>query len=167
MLLGLVGFAMIFLVVYLLISGKVSPMVIFVAVPFVAALICGFTPAQIFEFMKKGVTTTMNTAVLFLFSIVYFSIMNDVGLFDPFGEFSCQTSRKQHRPCDHGNGHHCYGCPFGRNHGRNHAYYGSRCPAHLQKASYPSSCDLLHHCRRYQYHEPCPLGRTDRSYSHP
>ena len=54
MLLGLVGFAMIFLVVYLLISGKVSPMVIFVAVPFVAALICGFTPAQIFEFMKKG-----------------------------------------------------------------------------------------------------------------
>lgn len=36
-----------FLVVYLLISGKVSPMVIFVAVPFVAALICGFTPAQI------------------------------------------------------------------------------------------------------------------------
>ena len=87
MLLGLVGFAMIFLVVYLLISGKVSPMVIFVAVPFVAALICGFTPAQIFEFMKKGVTTTMSTAVLFLFSIVYFSIMNDVGLFDPLVNF--------------------------------------------------------------------------------
>lgn len=37
-----------------------------------------------FEFMKKGVTTTMSTAVLFLFSIVYFSIMNDVGLFDPW-----------------------------------------------------------------------------------
>lgn len=87
MLLGLVGFAMIFLVVYLLISGKVSPMVIFVAVPFVAALICGFTPAQIFEFMKKGVTTTMSTTVLFLFSIVYFSIMNDVGLFDPLVNF--------------------------------------------------------------------------------
>ena len=34
MLLGLVGFAMIFLVVYLLISGKVSPMVIFVACAF-------------------------------------------------------------------------------------------------------------------------------------
>lgn len=37
--------------------------------------------------MKKGVTTTMSTAVLFLFSIVYFSIMNDVGLFDPLVNF--------------------------------------------------------------------------------
>ena len=83
MLLGLVGFAMIFLVVYLLISGKVSPMVIFVSVPFVAALICGFTPAQIFEFMKKGVTTTMSTPVLFLFSIDNNSNMHDVGLVDP------------------------------------------------------------------------------------
>ena len=87
MFLGIVGLLMIFLIVYLLISGKSNAMVIFVIVPIIAALLCGFAPAVIFEFLKKGVGTTMSTAVLFLFSIVYFGIMNDVGLFDPLIKF--------------------------------------------------------------------------------
>lgn len=54
MFLGIVGLLMIFLIVYLLISGKSNAMVIFVIVPIIAALLCGFAPAVIFEFLKRA-----------------------------------------------------------------------------------------------------------------
>ncbi|CAK7015702.1 MAG: hypothetical protein DELT_02250 [Desulfovibrio sp.] len=38
---------------------------------------------QLFVDIGKGVTKTMPIAVLFIFSIVYFCVMNDVGMFDP------------------------------------------------------------------------------------
>lgn len=83
MFLGVVGFAMIVIIVAALIRSKSNPVPLFVIVPVIAALICGFTPAQIFEFVKAGVGKTWSTAVLFIFSIVYFSMMGDMGLFDP------------------------------------------------------------------------------------
>ena len=83
MLLGTVGFLMVIIIVAALIRGKSNPVPLFVVVPVIAALICGFTPAQIFGFVKAGVTKTWSTAVLFIFSIVYFSMMGDMGLFDP------------------------------------------------------------------------------------
>lgn len=39
--------------------------------------------ADLFSEIGKGVTKTMPIAVLFIFSIVYFCVMNDVGMFDP------------------------------------------------------------------------------------
>ncbi|WP_337476320.1 SLC13 family permease, partial [Acidaminococcus timonensis] len=87
MLLGIAGFIMIGLVVYCLISSKMNAIPIFVAFPIIIALLCGFGPAEVFAFIKKGVGTTMSTAILFLFSIVYFALMNDVGMFDPLMNF--------------------------------------------------------------------------------
>ncbi len=81
--LGIVGFLMIIIIVWALMKAKANPVPIFVIVPIIAALICGFTPVQIFGFVKAGVSKTWSTAVLFIFSIVYFSMMGDVGLFDP------------------------------------------------------------------------------------
>lgn len=83
MLLGAVGFLMVVIIVVALIRGKSNPVPLFVIIPVIAALICGFTPAQIFDFIKAGVGKTWSTAVLFIFSIVYFSMMGDMGLFDP------------------------------------------------------------------------------------
>ena len=87
MLLGIAGFVLIGLVVYCLISSKMNAIPIFVAFPIIIALLCGFAPAEVFAFIKKGVGTTMSTAILFLFSIVYFALMNDVGMFDPLMNF--------------------------------------------------------------------------------
>ena len=87
MLLAITGFIMIFLIIYLLLQTKANPTAIFVIVPIVCAVVCGFDFTQISEFMKKGVATTMPVAVLFIFSIVYFSIMSEVGLFDPLVDF--------------------------------------------------------------------------------
>ena len=81
--LALVGFLMIIIIVWALIQGKTNPVPIFVVVPVVAALICGFGPAQIFKFVSAGMGKVWSTAVLFIFSIIYFSMMGDVGLFDP------------------------------------------------------------------------------------
>ena len=75
--LGIVGFLMIIIIVWALMKAKANPVPIFVIVPIIAALICGFTPVQIFGFVKAGVSKTWSTAVLFIFSIVYFSVMLD------------------------------------------------------------------------------------------
>jgi len=83
MFLGIVGFLMIVVIVWALVQSKTNPVPIFVVVPIVAALITGFGPADIFKFVGAGVGKTWSTAVLFIFSIVYFSMMGDVGLFDP------------------------------------------------------------------------------------
>ena len=81
--LALVGFLMIVIIVWALLQSKTNPVPIFVVVPIVAAVICGFGPNEIFKFVSSGVGKTWSTAVLFIFSIIYFSMMGDVGLFDP------------------------------------------------------------------------------------
>ena len=81
--LAIVGFLMIVIIVWALLQSKTNPVPIFVVVPIVAAVICGFGPNEIFKFVSSGVGKTWSTAVLFIFSIIYFSMMGDVGLFDP------------------------------------------------------------------------------------
>lgn len=85
--LAIIGFIMVLLIIYALMQSKVSPMPVFVIVPIICALIVfaatSTSPLKLFDFMKDGVGTTMSTAVLFIFSIVFFGVMTDVGLFDP------------------------------------------------------------------------------------
>ena len=83
MFLGFLGLLMIVIIVCALIQSKTNPVPIFVIVPIIAAVIAGFGPEDIFKFIQTGVSKTWSTAVLFIFSIVYFSLMSDVGLFDP------------------------------------------------------------------------------------
>lgn len=90
--LAIVGFLMIAIIIYCLMQSKATPMPIFVIVPIIAALVCGFSFTEIEGFIKSGVTTTMPIAVLFIFSIVYFGVMSDVGLFDPMVNFLVNKS---------------------------------------------------------------------------
>lgn len=83
MLLGILGLLMILIIVWALVQSKTNPVPIFIIVPIVIALIAGFGPTEIFKFVSAGVGKTWSTAVLFIFSIVYFSLMGDLGLFDP------------------------------------------------------------------------------------
>lgn len=83
MFLGFLGLMMIVIIVWALIQSKTNPVPIFVIVPIIAAVIAGFGPEDIYKFVQTGVSKTWSTAVLFIFSIVYFSLMSDVGLFDP------------------------------------------------------------------------------------
>lgn len=84
---------------YLLLKNKVSPIVAFVCLPIISAVILILTgtftgPAgeaiplgvqlnTMVDWCSGGVKTTMSNATLFIFSIIYFGIMSDAGMFDP------------------------------------------------------------------------------------
>ena len=96
MILSIVAFIMIAAIIICLLKNKTSPVVAFIIFPLVATIgLAIFTNTfgnigskgeqlnAIFTWATDGVKLTMNNAVLFLFSITYFGIMNEKGLFDP------------------------------------------------------------------------------------
>lgn len=80
--LALTGFLIVVIMMLLIFKSKALPAFCFAILPIIGALICGFSISEISEFIEKGLGTTWKTALLFIFSITYFGIMNDVGLFD-------------------------------------------------------------------------------------
>jgi len=84
---AVVGFAMIICIVALLLKGKMSPIVVLTVIPAVAALILGHGPIEIADFIKEGVKTTTNNGILFIFSVIYFGVMSDTGMFDVIVNF--------------------------------------------------------------------------------
>ena len=85
--LGIFGFILLFGIILILFWGKVSPVVAFVGLPFIFALFLGFSPIEIGHFIYTGVGTTVGTAMIFIFSIPFFYMMNEVGVFSPFVNF--------------------------------------------------------------------------------
>ena len=84
---AVVGFAMIICIVALLLKGKMSPIVVLTVIPAVAALILGHGPVEIADFIKEGVKATTNNGILFIFSVIYFGVMSDTGMFDVIVNF--------------------------------------------------------------------------------
>ena len=64
-------------------AGKVSPIVGLVLVPIVGAFAAGFNFEQIGEFFTSGTSSVASVAIMFIFAILFFGVMQDVGLFDP------------------------------------------------------------------------------------
>lgn len=87
MYLTIIGFLMVFAIVTLLLKGKMSPIVVLIFIPAVAALLAGYSVIEIGDFIKSGVGTTTNNAILFIFSVIFFGIMSDVGVFDIIVDF--------------------------------------------------------------------------------
>ena len=88
-----VGFIMLFGLMYALMKNKMMPIVIFVTIPVVAAVILGNSPAAIGKMVNAGLNSVWKTAVLFIFSTSYFGIMNDAGMFDPVVEKLIKISK--------------------------------------------------------------------------
>ncbi len=82
-----VGFIMIALIVVLLLKGKMSPIVVLALIPTVAALILGHNPKDVAGFIKEGIGTTTSNGILFIFSVIYFGVMSDTGMFDVIVNF--------------------------------------------------------------------------------
>lgn len=85
--LALVGFILIAVLMYVLIADKMAPPIAFVLFPLIASFAIGADMETISEFIKSGLGTILNTAVLFMFSISYFTMMSEQGLFDPIVDF--------------------------------------------------------------------------------
>ena len=55
--------------------------------PLIAAACAGFGMEDIAGFVKTGMNSMLSTEILFVFSISYFTLMSDKGLFDPIINF--------------------------------------------------------------------------------
>jgi len=87
MLLGIVGFLLLLAIMVILFKGKYSPAVVFVILPWLVGLALGFEVTELGTFIQRGIGTTTGTATLFIFSIPFFYILNEKGVFDPLINF--------------------------------------------------------------------------------
>lgn len=81
--LAAIGFVLMLVLMLVLIKSWVSPPVAFIGLPLIAAVIAGFSVTEIGGFIADGMGSMLSTAVLFVFSISYFTLMDEIGLFDP------------------------------------------------------------------------------------
>lgn len=81
--LTLIGILIIVTIVTLLMSGKTSPIVAMSIVPLIGALIAGFSISEISGFFEAGLLKVSKVATMFLFAILFFSILKELHVFDP------------------------------------------------------------------------------------
>ena len=81
--LTLLGVAAIATLVGLILFRVTSVVVALTLVPVVAAIAGGFT-SEIGAFAMDGIRSVAPTAALLAFAVVFFGVMNDAGLFEPF-----------------------------------------------------------------------------------
>lgn len=81
--LTLLGLAIIVVTVGLLLKGKTHPIVAMTLIPIVGAVLTGAGVAEISGYYLDGLDRVMNVVVMFIFAIIYFGILSDVGLFEP------------------------------------------------------------------------------------
>ena len=70
---AILGYLMIALIVILLLTNKANPIMAFIIIPPVIALVAGYTFKEINDFIKAGVSASTGTALLALLSIIFFS----------------------------------------------------------------------------------------------
>lgn len=81
--LTVLGFGMVVVFMYAIITTRLSPMVALIVIPMLFALLGGFAGAGIGAMMLDGLRTLAPTGVMLMFAILYFGIMIDAGLFEP------------------------------------------------------------------------------------
>ncbi len=89
----ILGFSMIAVFMYLILSKRLTPMVALILVPLTFAMIAGGLGVTgqsedgVVDSIMEAVGDFAPTAVLLFFAIIYFGLMIDVGLFDPLIRF--------------------------------------------------------------------------------
>ncbi|MDJ1501424.1 citrate:proton symporter [Xanthocytophaga agilis] len=81
--LSFLGFSTILIFLLLIIFKRLSVLTALVLVPVVFGIIAGFSVKELSEMMLSGIKQVAPTGILLMFAVLYFSIMLDVGLFDP------------------------------------------------------------------------------------
>ena len=79
--LTLLGFAMVFTFMYLIMAKKMTGFSALIVIPIIFALLGGFAPT-VGKLMMDGIKVIAPTAIMMMFTVMFFGIMVDVGLFD-------------------------------------------------------------------------------------
>lgn len=131
-----IGFLMIIVIVALLLKGKMSPIVVLAIVPTISALILGFVPTDILGFIADGIKTTTSNGILFIFSVIYFGVLSDTGLFDVIVNWLVKKAGNNVIGSYCGNCNDRNHCPFGWNHRCNSSDYDPGNVSSIQENEY-------------------------------
>ncbi|ETD72622.1 citrate transporter [Pelistega indica] len=80
--LAILGFSTIAILLFLILTKKLSPMMALILLPLIAALIGGFGISTN-KFVLEGIKSIAPTVGMLVFAILFFGIMNDAGVLDP------------------------------------------------------------------------------------
>lgn len=81
--LTIIGLLIIISIVTLLMMGKTSPIIAMSVIPLIGALVAGYSFTEISTFFELGIKKVSSVATMFLFAILFFSIMKDLHIFNP------------------------------------------------------------------------------------
>ena len=76
------GLAMLLILAVILVRGKVIPSVVLSILPIIGAFVVGASLTDTMTYVAKGMISVLPVVALFIFSITYFGVMSDAGLFD-------------------------------------------------------------------------------------
>lgn len=82
MYIGILGFAMVAVLVALLISKKASPVVAFILVPIIGGLLAGYAPMEIVDFAVSGLSSNLKNTMMICFAVLFFCVIIDTGAFE-------------------------------------------------------------------------------------
>lgn len=84
---AIVGFGMMILITTLLLKKKVSTLFAFTIIPIIGALLVGASITEVCDYINVGLGKTRDLMFIIFFSLPYFSVMSEAGLFDIMVEF--------------------------------------------------------------------------------
>ncbi|WP_306212349.1 SLC13 family permease [Erwinia pyri] len=81
------GIIMFIILTWCLLKNSFPPGVLFIILPTLAALICGFGFKELGEYVAMGLKSVVGTATLVAFSAMFFTLMKEAGVFDVIVRF--------------------------------------------------------------------------------
>lgn len=79
---ALAGVAIMAIILVLLMQEKTIPQVVLIAVPIICGFLIGFSFSDMCGYIKAGISGVASNTALFIFSVMFFGIVSDTGIFD-------------------------------------------------------------------------------------
>ncbi|MEQ1690622.1 MAG: SLC13 family permease, partial [Gemmatimonas sp.] len=90
--LTLLAYGMVIVFMTLIMTKRMSPLTALILIPVIFGLVGGFAP-DLGEMVVAGISRLAPTGVMLMFAILYFAVMIDAGLFEPFVQRLVQLVR--------------------------------------------------------------------------
>lgn len=81
------GISMFIVLTWCLLKNILPPGILFILLPTISALICGFGFKELGEYVAQGLKSVVGTATLVAFSAMFFTLMKEAGVFDVIVRF--------------------------------------------------------------------------------
>jgi CitMHS family citrate-Mg2+:H+ or citrate-Ca2+:H+ symporter len=81
--LALMGFLIIAILLFLVLTKKTTVHFALVIPPIVLVMLSGFSVKEVSGFIGSGISSIASTGIMLTFAVLYFGVMFDAGMFDP------------------------------------------------------------------------------------